>query len=480
MEKLVETFLYAASGNVHYIIIIGFILLFVPFFLKDSGHDSTPKSVKSVVHSPTSWLILGLLLLGTYLALGGDLKDFAKSFLHEIAAFLIIAAVVAYALHGQEFVNQFSELLFIKSNYLRNLGRSGKIKFFTETLKSAYKFSDYGIEDEFATLATNSYIPAFEEQYKSNHFIHRTFKPYDSKLGLEGGIRVFEEMGWRTHYPKFRPENMGEDRRAMTFVDNVELYRRLFYDSEISMRKVESFSADADNLNSQELVMCGKTSVSIADRVSEAQFAKLLDEIENCDFDDVDQLSALVQSHFVGPRCKTGLRVDVIPKKRQRIRLNNPVFEFPYEKTIRLNYFNEGWKYAAIEINFFDHTLKIDAGAMLDAIEAKSDYHFVQRAEFYNSYMEPFNVKCYCPTKGIIIDLLFDGLPKNKRLVGTVGFFAHKGVNPMGRATIGRNHYARKFSGWFLPSHGVTFAYRIVDDTHASIPKKNKMRATKK
>ncbi|MCK5615355.1 hypothetical protein KAR91_76535, partial [Candidatus Pacearchaeota archaeon] len=219
------------------LIVVGLILL---YFLNKNGLVEVKKFIE------VAWLkLMGFIFTPIVLVLGSTLglwflgpvePHTFKSFLHELLIFLLIAGAVGAALHGKEFTKKFAELLYLSSNYLKDLSESNKKKFFANTLKKAYEFPKYGIEDEFATLTLDSWIPAFEEKYQSNHFIHRTIKPLEKGGKLEDGTLVYEKRGWRTHYPKNKAKASGYAIRVFKYKDFYELYKRLAFSSEVWMK----------------------------------------------------------------------------------------------------------------------------------------------------------------------------------------------------------------------------------------------------
>jgi hypothetical protein len=449
--------LYMIIWNIEpmiYIVIISILLIVLIVTSKKSR-------ILSIMFNPIALISISLIGL-IFIGITGvkTLSLIAESLLTS----LFIAGIIGIALSRAEFKEKFAKLLYLSSDYLKNLSEKGKKEFFVSTLKKAYEFSDYGIEDEFAILTTKGYLPAFEDQYKSNHFIHRTFKPYnhDKTNGLENGITVCEEQGWRTHYPKNQKEQIRGGKRTMNFRDYKELYRRFFYSFEVWMKKVEK-EAIEENIDKTDHTRCGIVKISVNKKIDEEEFCKAFEEIESLDFNEMKNFKEESKKFFYGDDAKLGIEVIVYTKNGERYDLNEPEITLKHGKKILLSYKIDGETYASIKINLSGQMISIDTNAKLNKRIAKNDYHFVQFAEFYNYYSEPFVVVSGVPTKSIIIDALFEGMKDGQKVITDVMYLAHKGENTMIKPVKNDNHYAAKFSGWFFQGHGVVFSYRIVD-----------------
>ena len=343
--------------------------------------------------------------------------------------------------------------------------RLKKKKFFADTLKKAYEFPKYGIEDEFAALTLETWIPAFEDRYKSNHFIHRTVKPFKQGDKLEDGTLIDERRGWRTHYPKDKKKSLGYATRKMNYKDFNELYKRLTFSSEVWMKKVPIRPKDHkdEDIKINGHTRCGKTKITIDNKIGEISFVAAMNKVDSLDFDAFEKTHEDIQAFFCGGLPKTGICVNIYTKKGKRIRIKDPNIKFSDERKILLEYKDDGVVYVKINISLDDKEVEFWTLALIESVKAESDYHFVQHDSFYNYFREPFSLNIDCPTRGIIFDILFEGLTDNQKLTADVSYFAFSGTNPMMGAINGKNHYAAKFSGWFFVGHGVSFSYRIAN-----------------
>lgn len=420
--------------------------------------------IKSLTFRPLSYVVIsvvGLSIIETYQLAHTSIT---YTILRELFVFLFIAGAIGFLLHVKEFKKKFANLLYLHSDYLKNLGESKKKEFFIRTLKNAYDFSDYGIEDEFADLTTRNYLPVFEEKYKSNHFVHRTFKPYKHGSSLKEGISVKEEQGWRAHYPKNIPQKMEYGTRGMKFKDFEELYRRMFYSSEVWMKEANPLGNKEGNKITPKHVKCGKIIIDIKETIAPATFTREIKNLSLLDFNAISECATKAKEFLHGTNSKLGIRVTIYKKDGTKIVVTEPKIKIGQERKIDLVYKIDGTKYLQICINFNKNKVTFETGALLNKVKAKKDYHFVVVNEFYNYYCEPFALMCGCPTKSVIISVLFEGLNNEQKVIADTMYLAYTGTNPMIQPIQNKYHYSAKFSGWFFVGHGIVFTYRIVND----------------
>jgi hypothetical protein len=448
-----------------------YFIKFKPYGLGDFLRESFVK-VKGWLFLPITYIFSGLGMLiissladSSYILIDTQLPHLVWEVIRELGIFLFIAGSVGALLHSSEFKQQFSRLLYLNSDYLKNLSRANKKKFFIGTLKSAYRFADYGLEDDFAELTTQNYLPAFEEQYNTNHYINRIYRPINSE-DLQQGFRVEESQGWRAHYPKHTDEKMGVGSREMIFKDFSELYQCLKYSNEVWMRKVDKTSKVALKLKEHRSthIRCGRTEVFFRDDISDEKFTTVCKDFLSIDTHELEKekQKSIIDEYFTGDKSRFGIVVKVFKKNGEALRIESPDVEIDKRGVITLNYLVGKQLNTVIKIDFQVQTVNFRIGAMLEAKELKCDYHFVQNSNLFNHYGERFVSKCNYPTKNLIVSVLMEGVPAKLSLLTDVHCMAFKSSNAMMNPIKTNHHYSEKFSGWFFRNHGVVFSYRLV------------------
>jgi len=410
--------------------------------LKEIGRklDGCLKWIDWLLAPPIFYIFIGFVGLCLYHSklFDYDLSVFPLNLiLKELSVLLLIAGLVGYAVESRSVKRTFSKLLYLHSDYLRGLGVEQKKEFFSKSLRNAYNFSDYGLEDEFAELTTENYLPVFEDRYKSNFFVHRNYKPVNREKFKEG-FTIHEERGWRAHYPKKQNGYRSTTSRTFYYSTNLELLNYLnSYDYEARIEKFIGINDTEDNFQ-----VCGNTSFKLLDK---AQFLKSYNLILN---NDVSQLDfGVTLNHFSNVLSK---KIDLKP---------NCSFK---NGCLLMTYYSDGINVGSLEINVLEKSLIFITPIEFGKIEAKTDYRFVERSTFYSYYRESMNLLMDCPTKNVTLNLVFDDLSEDEFLeVGDLVFFAQAGKKPMPLIKT-KNHINVKFSGWFFPKHGVSFSYRII------------------
>ena len=421
----------------------------------------TYKLLIYTLFKPTGLITLGLIGIWAATAFHHE-KHLWVEILREASIFIFIAGLIGVSLHSKQFQQKFSELLYLNSDYLKHLSKEKKEAFFINTIKNAYEFSDYGIEEDFAQLTTQNYLPLFEEKHMTNHFMHRTFSPFRKNGDIKDGFWINEEQGWRAHYAKEKPSAISSNTRGVVFKDHNELFKQLNYSMELWVREAKRAEKISKTKVTEEHNRYIKTKIATRKDLSQSDFILSCQEIEQIKFSDKDTLINSLCDFFKDNKAKLGIEATFYIKNEKPTSVNKPEINIKDDGSIQLKYKVGGVEYLKIEINFLEQTLLFDIKAELPRLKEKTDYHFVQRSRFYSYYEEGFTLSCSAPTKNIILDIIFEDLPPNLKILPEVSYLALYGSNAMMKPIRSKSHYGAKFSGWFFVRHGLTFSYRII------------------
>lgn len=401
-----------------------------------------------------TYLIVGLILfLGALLFL--ELFEASKSWEYliksilkvfkEFGIFFVIAGLVGVAIETKNAKFHFVKTLHLHSDFLEKLSPGKKKEFFVNTLKKAYKFKNYGVEEEFAKLATENYLPVFEDRYQRNYFVHRNYKKVDG-CDLSKGFIVTELRGARIHYNK-QPESVIFPSREMKYVNEYEFIKRLEnYKSRMSFKNKAD---DAFN------ICCGEYEASWTNSAVKEEGVETFLSSED---------EALAIRYFG----KGGeLNISVRDKKKEIV-MDNPYIEFKKRKLILSYLDKKDQEICNILVLLDDFSIKIrfrfEVDIALNEDYSKNDYHFFTENEFFSYAEEPFSVAMIRPTQNVTLSINFEDLNLNSErlFISDVHFFSQAGCNPLHKELATANTYNVKKSGWFFLNQGLAFNYRII------------------
>ena len=428
--------------------------------------------------------------------------------LKEFGIFLIIAALASFVIESKAFIKKASDLIFLHSDYLKNMSAEKKKKFFAEILRNTYKFSDYDVESDFANISVNSFLPAFEESYKRNYSIRRdheeitkseSFKSIMLNLGYEEGFFdvlkkinqspwnksrnkkddffVHEEKNWITHFSKTvsYPKEYKIIKKSI-FLNYAHLFQKLmFYSLSLEAEKLDTDDSKKEGIfNSYSL---GKIEFYMnpniintksvfnekwkdLERIMKTRekeiFSKKTKEYRTKNFEEN------IKKYFFNQKKESLFLLRYHRGSGKKILIIEPSIKTNFKDgIIELIFEKNGIRYLIVQINTLEKMISFEGIYEMQSIKEREKYRFTQKTDSISMREEgtSFGIGKEDILKNIEMLFVF---PEGMSVIGEVSAFSGTGSSP--KIPNEAKHYlVYKHYGWLLSGHGLSVWYKILE-----------------